>query len=268
MTVTIISIIIIAVCLAGVVFIVVRRLPQIRILKIDTIKEEKEARVRDRILRERLNRGSVKMQRRLKNFFAPLKGRLKKFFGEKYKSLVELEKRYRAGDVGEAGEGRKRKEYLTELLVSAEQLTDDEKFGDAEKIYIEVMSCDMQNIAAYRGLARLYFLKKEFEHAEQMYKCLLKLDFKLNKGNVAEVFEDCLDAVGVYRALEKFEEALAILKKAYKLSPNNPKVIDLLIETSIMLKDKIEAWEMLKRMEAVNPENQKLAEYRAKIEEL
>ena len=268
MSATVISIIIIVVCLAGIVFIIIRRLPQIRILKIDTIKEEKEARVRERILRERLNRGSVKFQRKMKTLFAPLKGKFKGFFATKYKKLIELEKEYTAGAAIEGKKNLKRGEYLKELFESALQLLKEEKLGDAEKIFIEVLNCDAQNIEAYRGLARMYFLKKEFEHAEQTYKCLLKLDLKFNKENTAEIFEDYLDMAQIYEELNKRQELLETLQKAYKLSPNNPRVIDLLIETSIMLGNKSLAWEMLKRMEAVNPENQKLGEYKGKIEEL
>lgn len=265
---TIISVAIIMLCVAGIVFIIVRRLPQIKILNVDTIKEEKEARVRDRILRERLNRGSIRMKRKLRNFFAPLAALIKKKISSAYKKLMDLEKKYKAGEEIEKKKRMKRTVYLRELLDVASQNLKEEKFSEAEKIFIDVLSCDSQNIEAYRGLAKLYFLKKEFDHAIQIYKCLLKLVLKDSKNEPEKVVGDLLDFANTCSVVNKRDEMLVMLQKAYKLSPNNPRVIDLLLETSIISGNKSLAWEMCKRMEEVNPDNQKIGEYRRRIDEI
>ncbi|MBI5254350.1 hypothetical protein HY932_01045 [Candidatus Falkowbacteria bacterium] len=259
---------VIILCVVGIVFIIIRRLPQIKILNVDTIKEEKEARVRDRILRERLNRGSVRMKRKIRNFCAPLVALIKKKIGNARKKLMDLEKKYKTGEEIEKKKKMKRSVYLRELLDSASQNLKEEKFSEAEKIFIDVLSCDAQNVEAYRGLAKLYFLKKEFDHSIQIYKCLLKLVLKDSKNDTGKVVEDLLNFASAYSAVNKRDEMLVTLQKAYKLSPNNPKVIDLLLENSIISGNKSLAWEMCKRMEQVNPDNQKLGEYQRRIEEL
>ncbi|MFH0814831.1 MAG: hypothetical protein V1902_01970 [Candidatus Falkowbacteria bacterium] len=208
------------------------------------------------------------MKRKLRNFFAPLAKLIKQKVVNAYKKLMELEKKYQAGDEVEKKKTMKRGVYLRELLDVASQNLKEEKFSEAEKIFIDVLSCDSQNIEAYRGLAKLYFFKKEFEHAVQIYRCLLRLVLKDSKNEPEKVVEDLLDFAGVYSAVNKRDEMLIMLQKAYKLSPNNPKVIDLLLETSIMSGNKSLAWEMCKRMEEVNPDNQKLGEYRRRVEDL
>ncbi|MBI3626728.1 tetratricopeptide repeat protein, partial [Candidatus Uhrbacteria bacterium] len=72
----------------------------------------------------------------------------------------------------------------------------------------------------------------------------------------------------IYARLNKPAAALKSFAKAVKIEPNNPKYLDQLLEMSIITRDKETAEDVLGRLEAVNPGNQKLTEFRQRIEEL
>ena len=44
-----------------------------------------------------------------------------------------------------------------------------------EKIYIEIIGLDSQNIKAFRELGQIYFQRKEYEEAKQTLEHILKL---------------------------------------------------------------------------------------------
>ena len=52
--------------------------------------------------------------------------------------------------------------------------------------------------------------------------------------------------------------AIKNFKEALKLQPNNPKLLDLLLKISIMVKDKKIANSTLKLLKLADPENQKI----------
>jgi hypothetical protein len=58
------------------------------------------------------------------------------------------------------------------------------------------------------------------------------------------------------------------MKKALKIEPNNPRYLDTMFRISIIIKDKVLAFEAYDRLSKVNPENQKLAEFKAQLAEL
>ena len=76
------------------------------------------------------------------------------------------------------------------------------------------------------------------------------------------------DLAIVDKAMDNFDGALASINKAYKLERNNPRYLDTKLEISIIKKDKISALEAYENLVKVNPDNQKLADFKEKIDEL
>lgn len=68
--------------------------------------------------------------------------------------------------------------------------------------------------------------------------------------------------------MDKNDKALENFKQALLIEPNSPRHINKILETSIALKNKTLALEMLSQLEKANPENQKLKEFADKVNEL
>jgi len=70
------------------------------------------------------------------------------------------------------------------------------------------------------------------------------------------------------KQLGDFDEAIDNLHEALELEANNPRYLDLILELSIMKKDCVLAENILHRLEESNPENQKISEFRARLNKI
>ena len=122
------------------------------------------------------------------------------------------------------------------------------------------MSLDPRNIEASEGLARLFFKRKEFNHARELYEYIIKLG-----GQRAEHFIELAEA---WLAQDQLKQALEVLKKALRIHPRSPKLVDKLVNIAILLKDSGLAKDFLSRLREINPENNKIGEYRKVIRAL
>jgi Flp pilus assembly protein TadD len=77
-----------------------------------------------------------------------------------------------------------------------------------------------------------------------------------------------LDLASIYLALENPHRAFELAQEAAVLEPNNPKVLDFLLEVSIIMQDKEAAEKTLKQLQEVNPDNQKLEEFKTRVADL
>jgi len=269
---------IIAVCLAIVVFILIRKIPKLKTLDVATITEEKEAKVKERIIAERMKRKAEKSKKTVQKVVGPFSRIIKKFFAGLKKIIVNLEKKYQK----QAAQKPHKKdaafdEKVKSVLHQAEELVNKEEYSEAEKKFIEIISLDSQNKKAYQGLANLYLTQKEYKQAIQIIKYVLKLDLSFNKATVSKneigqtikthtnaenLNEDYIKLGEVYLATDEPQKSLTNFQNALQYTPNDPKTLDLLIETSLILRDKLKAIEYFERLSQVNPDNQKLLEYK------
>jgi tetratricopeptide (TPR) repeat protein len=107
----------------------------------------------------------------------------------------------------------------------------------------------------FRRESQLIFKQDRQRHRLKRYS---KTDVFRPLKFISECFEAERDVSGAFRHLQK----------AVELAPNNPKYLDFLLEVSIMLEEKETALETYEKFHAINPENQKLSEYKARIEAL
>lgn len=274
MALTIIFLAIIGACLALIVFIVLRKFPRLRTLDVETVPREQVARVREQILRERMKRQRQKSAKWLGGFLKPLVMAVKRAIRKLFRKVYALEKKYQREAVakGQPMTREEIKKQIQDLLIAAEEQVKREAYRDAEKTLIEVISLDFKNLEAYKGLVSVYLKLKEYKQALQTAQFVLKLAKRLGPSSDTIKTQELSGAhknLGeIYQQMAKLPEALKNYQVAVVLEPNNPRQIDKIIEISIMLKNKILAMEMLKRLETVNPENQKLKEYQDKINEL
>ena len=61
---------------------------------------------------------------------------------------------------------------------------------------------------------------------------------------------------------------MEVLKSAQEREPNNPKILDQLLELAISLGDKLLAGQTVRKLKEVNAENQKIVEYEKHIDSM
>ena len=168
---------------------------------------------------------------------------------------------------------------INKLFLEAEELAKNERYEESEKKYIEIIGIEPKNTKAFRSLGKLYFERKDFNEARQTYEHVVKLcekDYEagLNQEGPQNI-ELANTLAGTYfdialvnKAMDNYAGALSSCDKALVIEPNNPRYLDTKLEISIIKKDKISALDAFQRLKEVNPENQKLDEFSAKIKEL
>ncbi|HDQ23051.1 MAG TPA: tetratricopeptide repeat protein [Candidatus Uhrbacteria bacterium] len=260
----ILALIIILICLGIILAIVVRKMPILASFDVNEIPEEKNAKTKDKIIGERLQRKAKFLLSKVSPAFkkATSFSQLKiKSINEKLKELEEkYRKRIPKEDLVTKEDFEKFEKNIDSLLAEAESFADKDDYEEAEKKYIEIIGLDSRNIEAYHGLGDVYFMRKNYDEARQTFEHILKL----NKIDGKAFFK----LAELYCQLENYEHAMVDLAKALEIEPNNPKYLDLLVKICIILKDKKKAKEALLKLREVNPENKKIADFEIDIKKL
>jgi len=230
---------------------------------VDNIPAEKEARVKERIISSRLKRNIFKWSSRMTKVFRFLGEKLGIFSKWVYNKLHELKESYGAEIFLPTADKEKK---IGELSVEAEEMIGEDNFKEAEKRLIEIIGLDSQNIEAFKNLGNLYFENKNYEDARQTFAHTLKLT--KDNGNNEEIAEINFDLSLVNRDDGRLDEALKEIKESLRTAPNNPRYLDIMLEISIMKKDKVLALDAYDKLAQANPDNQKLKDLKKQIDGL
>ncbi len=284
MIIFVISLIVIVLGFVGLVYLIIKKIPDLKNLNIDSLMEEKQGLAKKKILEAKFLRLSGNLKSRIRKVTSPRKGMLSSKIKQIKERVIELEKKYQ-----ENQDETIKPKTIDELFIQAERFVDEEEFADAEKSLIEVIAKDNKNIRAYEMLGDLYFLMKNYDQAEEIYKYLLKLKIvgdggkkvirshkmeELETEALSELDVDLKIAVyyeelgQVYEAMKKDNKALDAYLKATSVDPNNPKYLDKLLEMSIKIGDRGLAKDTYNNLKKINPENAKLADWWETIEKL
>jgi len=282
----IIPLLLILISLSVIIIVVSRKFSVLAALDVASIPAEKEAKFKERIISNRLKRNIIKYWVKSTRVLTPL--------GQSAGSYLKskLYKLYQAKDVYRADEKTDGRGTIDQLFSQAEELKKRDDLDSAEKKYIEIIGADSKNLKAFEELSRIYFEKKEFEEAKQTLEYILKLrEEDINgdllkkaeeKGGLDETGGGLLKTTGinkqdaqtyfslaeVYRAMGKLTEAANVFKKALKIEPSNPRYLDTMLEISIIIKDKALSLDTYNKLLKVNPENNKLEEFKRQIDEM
>lgn len=294
--------------LGAILFVVVRKYPQLTLLDVENISEAKEGRKKNEFIKKRAKKKAEtskdQMQRAVKPVAEKIKEGRKQFrqYVSKVKQTVAEESRRRQGLPVEDSKPSKKKivvepaaeDKIKKLLQDAEHFFENHEYDKAEKAYIHVIRLDQKNKRAYLGLGDVYVAQDQLLEAEQTYQFLAHLDkhseaVHVRLADLAEKKGDTdMAIVHLQRAVDEndgraslfarladlleqtnaHEAAAEAIEQALKLEPENPKYIDKLIEVSIMVGDKTRAEEALLVLKRVNPENKKLALFEQRIRHL
>lgn len=285
----------VAVAVLGVLF--VRHFQQLTVLDPSGLPEEKMSQKKDEFLRKRAEEQGAKRRGQQAGWFKPL-GRRWRIIQLNFRQAMQNVERH----LLELGSQRRlntprtleEEQALRTLLQDGLNAANARDWNNAEKKLIAAIKLDERNVSAYRALAGAYFAQDQFEEAKQTYRFVLYLDPRddgalLRLAEIAE-YEGKLDSAVEYyqqavlindhvasrfakladllNQLKQPETALEAIQQAVILEPQNPKYLDNFIEASILAEDKNLAEEGYRQLRAVNPENQKLAAFRERIDAL
>ncbi len=283
----IIPVLLIFVAVVIIAAIVLRRLPDISTLKIETIAEAQTAAAKRQLLAQRLGRkitsAATALWQRTSSERATIGAKAQTY----YNQLLEWEKKTKAAKKVEVPLGDR---AVTTLLADAERARGQDR-DEAEAMYLEVIRMDHRNAPAYYGLGLYYAAHNQREEAKQALAYAARIDKKnpevflalgrinTEAGHYSEALEAFAKAaaldpanieypIGVgdaAMATEDYEQAATAFEAAVALEPANPRCLDRLLEASILLGNKRLASATLKRLSEVNPENQKLLEFQKRI---
>lgn len=296
-----IPLILVLVSFGVIIFIVVRRFPQLATLDIDNLPRIKETKKKEEILRKRAEEQSRFVYEKLRRIFAPVGNlfiHIQKWFRGYVYTVQQKAHNARKKELQAQPKIHKdsaeREEELKQLMQEAQYAFDDKVYDTAEKKYIAAIKLDARNEQAYSGLGDVYHAQGQQKEARETYRFVLQLNphnehALMQLGEMAEAMHEIEEAVGYYQQavlvndniasrfvklyellmeLKEYTTALEAIRQALILEPQNPKFLDNFIEASIMVQDKKSAEEGYHQLRMVNPENQKLSSFKQRIDEL
>lgn len=255
--------------LVVIIVIAVRRFPALAILDVNNMPAEKEAKFKDRIIKQKVERDMNRWTGFLGRAWLFVNRKLSRFLQFHQKRLRRIKAGYRQENG--LSWAQKQKQLKTTLAI-ADDLIKDEKLSEAEEKILEAISLDPKNSNAFFKLGNLYKYQKNWLEARQTYGHALKLirQFKGRESDsegvaIQEVFFSLAETE---KEAGDLEIALENVREALDREPNSPRYLDLILDLSIMKKDKGLALESWEKLAEVNPENNKLGSRREEIEAL
>ena len=254
------------VSMLAVFIIIIRKFSVLSILNTDNIPGEKEASFKKEIIKKRVDRDLMRFGRIFLSNTNRLKNKTKKVLTFVEKNLWTLKSNYLKNRPLSL---EKKSELIKDLFKEAEIAEKQEDEILAEAKYLDIINLDQKNLRAFFFLGEFYYGSAKLTEAIQTLSFALKLAIKERReGSLAEdlsVAEIYFSLAKAGRDLERFDYALESIREALDLEPNNPRYLDLILDLSIMKRDKGLAWTYFNKMSAINPENNKLQTWREEI---
>jgi tetratricopeptide (TPR) repeat protein len=246
--------------LLAIIFIVIKKLPNLANMNIETLPEEKEGKVRNKLILERLSRKYSSVKKILNKFFGPVGKVIKQVFENLYQKTVDLEKK----TLKQSAPLKQLDltQDIKEMAGQARQLALEHELEKAEEKCISILEIDSKNLDAYEILCEIYTENKDYKKARETCRYLSKLLLKGGKDKTDNHrLANCFADLGwIYELEGRNTYALSNYQKAADLEPNNPRFLD--------LKNKSLAIQVFNSLREADPENQKLAELKAEVDGL
>ncbi|MBU1164830.1 tetratricopeptide repeat protein [Patescibacteria group bacterium] len=260
----------IIISLAVIIFIIFKRLPELKSLDTSSIIEERESQIKKRIISERFIRKTDEVKTKVSPWVKKGLKISSNFLKKIYFKVIELEHKYREKD-DEKKSPAEKKEEIDTLATKAADSIKTKDFIEAEKKFLNIISKDNKNLEAYQGLGEVYLEKKDYDQAIETFLFIiktLKVNKELQNGQKHLMALSNFDLAQIYKNQGNMDKAKRYLDQAVKLEPNNPRYLDFSVEICIILKDKKEAQNCLNRLKKANPENEKIKDLADKIKEI
>jgi tetratricopeptide (TPR) repeat protein len=261
------ALILIIAALAIIFAIVVKKFPALAILDVASVPGEKEAKFKEKIIKARVDRDVARVSGWCGRIWLAFTKRLTAILQSQQAYLKKIKHNYTANLKLPASEKQQR---IRTLVLQAKEAAKKEDNNTAEENLLEIIGLDRKNLEAFAQLAGLYAAQKKWPEARETYEYALKLARHRDSSTASEIVSQELyfALAGVEKEAEDLAAALENIQEALELEPNSPRYLDLIIDLSIMRKDKDLAQTYLAKLAAVNPENQKLGDWQNRIENL
>ena len=255
-----ILLVIVLVSLVIIGWVIYRKVPQLRVIDVDSITKERERKIKEALILSKFQRvGGVKLQKVAK-VSAEVGKAVSRQGRRAVQRLYRLEQYYQKLKRSEdEGVHRYSDETIRARLEEAYALIKQEEYIPAEKIFIDVISHNPKSVDGYEGLGNMYLTNGQFDQARETLQFALRLSPDDASVNVS------LAELEIKQGNQK--AALPYLRRAVTKRPKNPRYLDYYIETSLEVGSLKDAREGIQTLKEVNPENKKIEEFESRFQE-
>ncbi len=266
--------------LGGLVWLLGPKLATLSRIDIEAIPHERNMKAKDRILYDRLKRRIQDWEHFVSFVTRPLADFFKQFFqaiGHAYKRLSDAreyqKKQWSRFSSTPSVESIDSADYQ-QRMSEAEKYFEDEKFGEAEMKYIELISKNKDGLTPYHGLIAVYSAQKEWGKARDVAEYLVKVyNGRLKKEDadgslLFDAAQNSAELADIYCKLEQYDKASLSIRKSLHWQPLNPKYLDAALEIAILTQQRLKAEKYLEQLHDANPENMKISEFEERIKQL
>ncbi len=274
--------------------IVARHWNEMRLLDPTSVKSEQQRRQRYHLIEQRLQRltsDRLEPLYRLSRRVRVLAERQARHWEAR---LYAFERMYRRVQSPLAAMSPSVRERVQSLMSEGKSLARDQKWVDAERRFLEVLSLNTHHIEAYKGLGQIYLKQKLYPQARETFDFVLKIrknddaafsalaDIAEAEGDVAQAESLHLKAVAAapkqaqhqaslatfYLDREQAAKAKPFAVRASELEPSSPKYTELCLATAVALQDVAESRHRYQRLRLLTDDANKLQAWKKKVETL
>lgn len=246
--------------LAVIGWVVSRKVPQLRVIDVDSIPKERERKVKEQLILSKFQRiGGARFQK-IAHVIADVVGVISRQGRRVVQRLYRLEQYYqKLKRSQDEGVHRYSHETIRARLEEAYAFIKQEEYIPAEKIFIDIISHNPKGVDGYEGLGNMYLLSGQLDQARETLQFSLRLSPDDASVNVS------LAELEMKQGNQK--AALPFLRRAVAKRPKNPRYLDYYIGTSLAVGSLKDAREGIQTLKEVNPENKKIAEFEERFQE-
>ena len=282
------------IALAIITAVVLKHWKEIRLLDPDSIREEQEKKKRDALILQRFERVTNDGMQPFKSLGTKGVKAAKESYRRMLRRLEALQNFYDKAKTPLAHISPTTKERVKVILDEARSLARDQKWAEAERRFIEVLSIDDRQWDAYKGLGVLYLKQKLYPQAKDTFEFLMKSKKAddicfAGLAEIAEVEGNMTVAEDMRRRAMELRPRLAnrqaelaehyvkvgdatkawpYAKRAVELDEKSSKYLELSLEVAILLRDRDEARKRYDKLRVLSDDRAKQQAFKDRIDAL
>jgi len=240
-------------------FVLYRKFPQLRVIDVDSIRKERERKVKEQLILSKFQRtGGAKLQKVAKASSGAVYS-ISRHGRRAVQKLYRLEQYYqKLKHSSNEGMHSYSNETIRTRLEEADALIKQEEYIPAEKIFIDIISHNPKSVDGYEGLGNMYLTSGQLDQARETFMFALRLSPDDASVNVS------LGEIELRQGEPK--HALPYFRKAVERRSKNPRYLDYLIDVALQVGSLKDARKGIQTLKEVNPENKKINEFEARFQ--
>jgi tetratricopeptide (TPR) repeat protein len=292
MLLPILSFIVASIALGFVGVLIARHWKDIRLLDPDSIREQRQKREREKVIRRRFERLHADRLAAVQRVGRKIGKRATEAYRQTYKRLQALDAVYKSVAAPLASIAPSQRERINTLLVEARALMRDLKWADVERRCLEILSIDARQTEAYRLLGQLYLKQKLYPQAAETFEYLVKtrkaddatyaalakiagasgdrvrteaMRLKAVEASPRQAHRHA-EAATFFIESGDAERAWPYASRAAELEPGSAKYLELSLEAAILLGDRDEAEARYRKLRLLSDDPNRFQSWKDKID--